>query len=104
MALLRLLGGFCLIIAVIALVADMTHRASGPRNQLLTPVAQHWGEIAPGTLTATQRLVRAGLHPAAWDWAVRPLIALPTAVVFGVAGCGLAYAGRRRRRINIFRN
>jgi len=101
---LRFLAGLCLVIAIIALVADFTHRAGGTRTGLLTPMAQHWHDIAPGTLAATQRLVRAGVHSLAWDAGIRPLIALPTALVFGVLGGVFAYAGRRRRRTNIYRN
>jgi hypothetical protein len=101
LAFLRFLAGVFLIIAVIAGVSD----ASAAKGALaMTSLGEHWSALAPATLNAAQGAAARYLHPAVWQMLIQKLLLLPTSVVFGVLGLLLAYAGRRRRRVNIFAN
>jgi hypothetical protein len=104
MAALRFLAFLLIVVAIVALVSDLTPRAGVVRPVLFASVSQHWTDMAPSSLAAVQRLVRTGLHPLVWDFAFRPLLAVPTWVVFAGAGAAFAYAGRPRRRVQIFTN
>ena len=44
------------------------------------------------------------VHPLLWDAGLGQLLQVPATAFFLVLGVLLAYAGRRRRRINVFAN
>ena len=52
----------------------------------------------------TNGAVGRATHPLVWEMGVRKLLAVPTWAVFAVLGLLCAYAGRRRRRVNVFAN
>src|SRR5262245_11084794 len=101
---LRFLGGLFLLVATISLVADGTRALAGPTEALFTPLAQHWADVAPKSLVSVQTAVKTSLHPIVWDAVIRRLLALPIWAMFGGVGLLLAFAGRQRRRVNIFIN
>jgi hypothetical protein len=43
-------------------------------------------------------------HPLVWDYGVAQILRVPTWGLFGLLGLLLGYAGRRRRRVDIFAN
>jgi hypothetical protein len=103
LAFLRFLAGVLLLVAALALAYDAT-RTSAAGTLVTTSMLEHWSKIAPATLAAAQGAVRRGTHPLLWDAGIARLLLAPTWAVFGGAGLLLAFAGRRRRRVNIYAN
>jgi hypothetical protein len=103
LAFFRFLAGVLLLIAVIAAVDDGT-RSVAAGAFVSTPLAEHWSKIAPGLLAATQSAVSRATHPLVWELGMRRVLLVPTWALFAVLGLLFAFAGRRRRRINVFVN
>jgi hypothetical protein len=101
--LLRFLAGVFLLVAVIAAVNDATRSLAANRVVMLSTY-EHWSRLAPGTLTAAQGSVRRTTHPLVWDAGLARVLQLPAWGLLGLVGLMLAYAGRRRRRVNIYAN
>jgi hypothetical protein len=102
LAFFRFLAGTLLLIAVIAAVYDGT-RSLNANKMVTTSLFEHWQMLAPTLLSNTQGAVQR-IHPMAWEMGAKRVLQLPTWGVFAVVGFGLAYAGRRRRRTNVFAN
>jgi hypothetical protein len=99
----RFLAAVLLLIAVIAAVYDGT-RSVGANRLVTTSLADHWTTLAPTLLSTTKAAVQRSSHPMVWDMGVGRLLAVPAWGIFGGLGLILAYAGRRRRRTNVFAN
>ncbi len=103
LAFLRFLAAVILLIAVIAAVYDGTRSVTA--NKLVTTsLAEHWTTLAPTLLDSAKSAVQRSTHPLVWDMGLARLLALPAWGLFGGLGLILAYAGRRRRRINVYAN
>ncbi|HWB47232.1 MAG TPA: hypothetical protein VG900_17505 [Hyphomicrobiaceae bacterium] len=100
---LRFLAGVMLLVAVLAGVYDATRSMAADRY-LATSCLDHWSHIAPDNLAKVRTLVRRNVAPAAWDAGIVKVLELPAWALFGGAGLLLGYAGRRRRRVNVFAN
>jgi hypothetical protein len=100
---LRFLGALFLLLAVVILVADLTNTRGSAAGGAFVSLAKHWVAIAPGSLAASQRSVQA-ISPVLWDPVARSLLSFPAWALFAATGALLAYAGRRRRRVNIYTN
>jgi hypothetical protein len=101
--LLRFLAGICLLIATIAAVYDGT-RSLGAGGLVMTSLIEHWSKLAPVLLATARGGVQRATHPLVWELGPAKLLTLPAWAAFAVLGILLAYAGRRRRRVNIFAN
>lgn len=104
MAVLRFLASLFLLIAIVALVADLSPWLSGARPLTATSLAKHWGDLTPATLQATKTAVSRTAGSWLWDYVIFNIIRIPTSVLFGVLGLTLGWAGRRRRRVDIYAN
>jgi hypothetical protein len=100
---LRFLAAVLLLIAVIAGVYDGT-RSLSAHDAVMTSLLEHLTKLAPAVLNSARDAVRRSTHPLVWDAGVAKLLLLPAWGVFGLLGMLAAYAGRRRRRTNIFAN
>lgn len=100
---LRLLAGIFLLLASLALIADVT-RSMNSRTTVTTSVATQWRSVSPQSLTNAQNAVSKHIHPLVWDPLIWRLLLLPGWFLFGAIGLILALLGRRRRRANIFIN
>jgi len=100
---LRVLAAIFLLIAVIAGVYDATRSLAADRL-VMASLLEHWSNIAPSLLAAAQGAVRRSASPLVWDQGIAKLLQLPAWSVFAGPGLLLAYAGRRRRRVNVFAN
>jgi len=101
--LLRFLAGVMFIVAMIAGVNDVTQSLAANRMSAVSTY-EHWSKLAPVTLAAAQGSVERSTHPLVWEWGLAPLLRLPAWALFGLFGLLLAYAGRRRRHVNVFAN
>lgn len=92
-----------LLIAVIALVADLTPVLNG--TGAFTPVSleAYWQAFATGSHQAAQAAVARVLGKEAWA-PVSVLLSIPAFAAFGLLGILSGYLGRRRRRIVVFSN
>jgi len=103
LAFLRFLAGVLFLVAVIAAVYDAT-RSLAAHEPVMTSLFEHATKLAPGLLNSARDVVRRSTHPVVWDAAIAKVLLLPAWSVFGAMGLVAAYAGRRRRRTNIFAN
>jgi hypothetical protein len=102
--LLRFLAGAFLLVAVFAAVNDVTRSMLAEERLPPVPTYEHWSRLAPVTLTLARNAVQRHTHPLVWDPGLVTVMQLPAWALFGVVGALLAYAGRRRREVNIFAN
>jgi hypothetical protein len=100
---LRFLASLMFVIAVLAAVDDGT-RSIAADQLVTTSLFEHWSKLAPALFAAVKSAVARYSHPLVWELGVRRLLLLPTWLVFAMLGLVLAYAGRRRRRVNVFAN
>lgn len=104
MAALRFLSALFFLIALVALAADATPLLSGQFGFHTASVAQRWSELAPAVLKEAQQSFSDNGLSWVWTAVMVPFLSVPVFVLFGVLAALLGYAGRRRRRINIFIN
>jgi hypothetical protein len=104
MAALRFLASVFLLFAAVILVADITLARPGTAGGLLTTLGQHWQALAPQGMASTQKSMQAGALKYAWSYAIRPMLAVPSWLLCFALGLLFAYAGRRRRKVNVFIN
>jgi hypothetical protein len=100
---LRFLASVLFLVAVIAGVYDAT-RSLSAHGPVMTSLLEHANKFAPAMLSSVREAVRRSTNPLVWDAGIAKVLLLPTWCVFGVLGLLVAYAGRRRRRTNIFAN
>lgn len=99
---MRFLAYTLLMIATVALVADLTPLLAGMGGLDMATVGEHWRGIAPGSL----QKVQAAAGGSGWFVARALAIVLesPTCVVFALLGGLASLAGRRPERVNVFAN
>ena len=98
LAFFRFLAGTFLLIAVIAAVYDGT-RSLAAGGLAMTSLVEHWSDRA-GLLNAAQSGVGRATAPAGVGDGLSKLLAVPAWAV-RCLGLLFAYAGRRRRRVNV---
>ena len=103
LAFFRFLAAVFLLIAVLAAVYDGT-RTLAADKLVTTSLLEHWSTLAPTLLDTAQSAVKRSTHPLVWDLGLSKVLLLPAALVLFVIGVLFAYAGRRRRRVNVFAN
>src|SRR5262249_35091072 len=105
MVALRFIGALFALAAVIALVADLTPRAStNAVRPGMTSIAMHWNGIAPQSFSNAREAVRNRLGRWVWDPVITSVIGIPAWITLGLISAACFYVGRPRRRIEIFTN
>jgi heme A synthase len=104
MAMLRIAARILLVVALFALVSDGTRTLATDGGLVVTSFLEHWTDLAPASLEAVKRTLSLKVHPALWDSILARLFALPAWLVLGAAAIILAYAARKRRRLNVYAN
>jgi hypothetical protein len=104
MAVFRFLAAVFMLVATIALAADVTPVLAAGNPFVMTPLTEHWERLAPASLAALKAAVQSSSFSWVWDGVIAVLIAQPTIAVFGVLALASGYLGRRKHRINIFVN
>jgi hypothetical protein len=104
MAVLRFIASLFLIVAVIALVSDVTVALNS--GALLRPTAfsGHWADISPGTFNTAKSTVSQLAGPWLWDATFGLLFSVPTFVLFTLLSVVTGMMGRRRSTIRVFVN
>jgi hypothetical protein len=103
LTLFRVLAAVLLLVAAIAGIYDAT-RSMAAGRLVLASLLDHWSTLAPALLNSAQSAVKRATHPMVWDAGPGWLLRMPASLVLFVLGAALAYAGRRRRHVNVFAN
>ncbi len=104
MSVFRFLSTLCLLVAVIALIADLTPTLEGARGLALSSVEDHWKQVAPATFESMEKSVSGGRQSSLWAFFVGPVLQVPTFILFAVFSALTGYLGRRRARVKIYAN
>jgi hypothetical protein len=99
----RFLAGLLLLVAVVFAVYDAT-RAQMSGGVSFISMSETWSAAAPGSMKSARESVERRTHPIVWSGGVAQVLQLPAWAFFGLLGLMLAYAGRRRRKVNIYAN
>jgi hypothetical protein len=99
----RVIARLLLIAAMLALVYDGTRTLAAGSGIIVTPLLDHLQTLAPQML-AWLKATLARLHPLAWDAGALRIMRMPSWLVIGALGFLLAWAGRKRHRVNVFVN
>lgn len=104
MFILRMLGGWAIVVAIIAFVYDVTVALNAGTPIAFTNLGRHWFWLSSGTLNLVQASLERYVHPVLWDPMFVSVLKLPTWVFFLGLAVLLYLAGRRRRKVEIFAN
>jgi hypothetical protein len=105
MMILRVLGVWLLLAAMVALTVDGTKSlASGEGQWVVTPLGKQWFDLHAASLNTLQAAVERHIVPWLWDPVILSLLQVPTWVFFGALGFALYWVGRRRRHTKVFDN
>lgn len=104
MFLLRILGLWCLLLAMIALVVDGTKSLGGGGAWIITPLGDEWARLSPASLEAAKTAVVQHTTPALWDPVIVTLLQAPAWFIFGALGLMLYWLGHKRRPVEIYTN
>ena len=104
MLILRLLGVWLMLLAIVALIYDGTRVLADNGALGFTSLGEHWFAIHPASLNATQAGIERHVAPFLWDPVMTTLLLLPAWVVVGGLGALLYLLGYRRKRLNVYTN
>ncbi len=104
MVILRTIGIWLLLVAMIALTVDGTQSLASTEGWVMTPLGEHWFNLHAPSLNTSQAAVERYVHPYLWDPILVTILMTPTWIFFGVLGLLFYWLGRRRRRLEVFSN
>ena len=104
MLLLRILGVWLLLLAMVAAVIDATKSLAGGGDWVVTPLLSQWASLSPETLAAVKSTVESNLGSYAWDPFFTEILNTPTWALFGVLGLTFYWLGRKRAPREVFIN
>jgi len=101
---MRILGGWAILAATIALVSDLTTSGQTGAKLAFSSLGKDWYAVSPSSLDMLQASIERHVARVFWDPVFLTLLKVPAFAVFGVLGIGLYFFGLRRRRVNIYAN
>jgi len=104
MLVLRVLGVWLMLLAVVALVYDGTRMLADNGTLAFTSVGEHWYSIHPASLNAAQAGIERHVAPFLWDPVVTTILLLPAWLVVGGLGALFYLLGYRRKKLDVFTN
>ena len=104
MWLLRVLGIWSLLAAMVMLTIDGTKMLAGQGSLVFTPLGEQWYKIHPSSLNTFQAAVERHVATWLWDPAIVTVLQIPGWTFFAVLGLLLYWIGIHRRRREIFSN
>jgi DMSO/TMAO reductase YedYZ heme-binding membrane subunit len=93
----RVLGIWSLLAAAVILINDGT-RSLTSGTWATTRLGEHWYNLHPASLNASQAGIERYVHTALWDPVIVSILHTPSWIIFGIVGVLLYWIGRRRRR------
>jgi hypothetical protein len=102
--LLRIMGVWLLLLAMVAAVIDATKSLAGGGAWAVTPMGQQWQALSPETLRDAKAAVESSVSPVVWDPVMTTILDAPTWVVFGILGVLLYWLGQKRKQVEVFIN
>ena len=104
MAVLRFLASLFALVAVVALVADVTPALRGTGPFTAHSVIGYWTELAPASLMATRANVTAMTFPWVWNPVLLSALTALMSVLFACLAVVCGYFGRRRVQMKVHVN
>lgn len=104
MASLRFLASLFALIAVVALVADLTPALSGTGHFQAHSVVSYWAELAPASLVAARANIVEMSFPWVWNPVLLSILSAPMSLLFGTLAMVCGYFGRRRLQMKVHVN
>jgi hypothetical protein len=102
--LLRVIGVWLLLVAMVAAVVDATKSLAGGGTWVVTPMGEQWKALNPPSLDAAKTWVVSHAGPVVWDPVISTILNAPTWVVFGILGVLLYWLGQKRKPVEVFIN
>jgi len=102
--LLRILGVWLLLLAMVAAVIDATKSLAGGGAWVVTPMGEQWHALSPETLQDAKLAIETNVSPFLWDPVMTTILHAPTWVVFGILGVLLYWLGQKRKPVEVFIN
>ncbi len=104
LVLLRIIGVWLLLLAMVAAVVDATKSLAGGGAWVVTPMGEQWQALNADSLAATKTWMENTLGPISWDPVMTTILHAPTWVVFGIVGVLLYWLGQKRKPVEVFIN
>jgi hypothetical protein len=104
MWLLRVLGIWSLLAAMVALTIDGTKSLAGQGRWAMTSLGETWYRLDSASLNTAQAAIERHVAPWLWDPVILSVLQLPTWLFFTGLGLLLYWLGRRRRHRNVYSN
>lgn len=104
LVLLRIIGVWLLLLAMVAAVIDATKSLAGGGAWVVTPMGEQWQALNADSLAATKTWIVAHAGPFLWDPVMTTILHAPTWVVFGILGVLLYWLGQKRKPVEVFIN
>jgi hypothetical protein len=101
---LRIVGGWAVLAAVIALVNDVTHAYETGAKFAFASLGKDWYVISPSTQDTLRTGIEKHVAHMLWDPVIVTILKAPAFSVLGLLGVLLFAAGLRRRSIDVFAN
>jgi hypothetical protein len=102
--LLRILGVWFLLLAMVAAVIDATKSLAAGGAWVFTPLGQQWASLNPDSLAVAKTWVETHAGTFMWNPMITEILNAPTWVVFGILGVVLFWLGRKRTPAEVFIN
>lgn len=104
MWLMRILGIWSLLVAMVALTIDATKSLAGQEKWIVTPLGEYWFKLSSASLNASQAAIQRHVHPYLWDPIILNILQTPAWVFFTILGLLFYWIGRRRTHKNVYSN
>jgi len=104
MLILRVLGVWLMLLAIVALVYDGTRMLADNGALVFTSLGEHWYTIHPQSLNTAQAGIERHVSPFLWDPVMTTVLLTPAWIVVGVLGALLYLLGYRRKKLDVFTN
>jgi hypothetical protein len=104
LTLIRLVGVWFLLLAMVAAVIDATKSLAGGGAWVVTPMCEQWKALNAQSLDAAKAWVTSNAGPYLWDPIITTILHAPTWVVFGILGVLLYWLGQKRKPVEVFIN
>jgi hypothetical protein len=101
---LRTLGIWLLLLAMVAAVVDATKSLAGGGAWAMTPLGEQWRQLFPEMLDGFRQWVINTVGDWLWDPILLSILAAPTWVVFGILGVFLYWLGQKRKEVEVYIN